>query len=81
MKPERFQQVMLRQDVPAAGLQRGDLAVLVDMVPHPQGGEEGAVLEVFNLRGDSLRVVTVPISAITTLGAEYLPAARPLISA
>ncbi|HUN05771.1 MAG TPA: hypothetical protein PLQ56_04200 [Aggregatilineales bacterium] len=81
MKPELYQQVMLIDDVPQAALQRGDLAVLLEYVPHPRGGEEGVVLEVFNILGESLRVVTVPVSAIGVLQADYLPVVRPLLSA
>jgi hypothetical protein len=81
MKPELYQQIMIVRDSREAGLQRGDLAMLVDYVPHPHGGEEGAVLEVFNILGESLRVVTVPVSAIATLQADYLPVARPLLPA
>jgi len=72
---------MLIDDVPQAALQRGDLAVLLEYVPHPRGGEEGVVLEVFNILGESLRVVTVPVSAIGVLQADYLPVVRPLLSA
>jgi hypothetical protein len=72
---------MIVKDVPQAGLQRGDLAMLVDYIPHPQGGEEGVVLEVFNILGESLRVVTIPVSAIAVLQADYLPVVRPLLSA
>lgn len=81
MRPELYQQIMIVKDVPQAGLQRGDLAMLVDYVPHPQGGEEGVVLEVFNILGESLRVVTIPVSAIAALQADYLPVVRPLLSA
>jgi len=81
MRPELYQQIMIVKDVSQAGLQRGDLAMLVDYVPHPQGGEEGVVLEVFNILGESLRVVTIPVSAIAALQADYLPVVRPLLSA
>lgn len=76
-----YQQIMIMKDVPQAGLQQGDLAMLVDYIPHPRGGEEGVVLEVFNILGESLRVVTVPVSAIGVLQADYLPVVRPLLSA
>lgn len=39
----------------------------IDRVPHPQGGEEGAILEVFSVSGDTIAVVTVPLSSIEAL--------------
>lgn len=78
MKPERYHEVALTRDVADAQLRAGDVAVLVDLVPHPSGGEQGAVLEVFNAVGDSIAVVTVPVSAIAPLRADQVPAVRPL---
>ena len=78
MKPELYQQIALTRDVPEAGLRRGDLAMLVDYVPHPRGGEEGAVLEIFNILGESIRVATVPVSAIETLRPDQMPSVRSL---
>jgi hypothetical protein len=33
-------------------------------VPHPNNGEQGCVLEVFNVTGESIAVVIVPVSDI-----------------
>lgn len=76
MTLELHQQVVLTRDVPDAHLHEGDVATLVDFVEHPSGGEQGAILEIFNALGDSIDVVTVPISAITALSAEHIPAVR-----
>jgi hypothetical protein len=76
MKPTLYQRVGLLQNWPDAGLRRGDVATVVDFAAHPAGGEEGCVLEVFNAIGESLRVVTVPISLVTPLTAEDIPAVR-----
>lgn len=73
---ELYKQVTLARDVPDANLYRGDVAVLVDFIEHPSGGERGAVLEVFNVLGDSIDVVTVPVSAIEPLRADQIPAVR-----
>jgi hypothetical protein len=51
---------------------------VIDYVPHPTGGEEGAILEIFNAIGESIAVVTVPISAIAPLRSDQIPAVRPL---
>ena len=78
MKLDLYQEVALVRDVPEAGLRAGDVAVLVDYVPHPAGGEEGAILEVFNAVGESIAVVTAPASAIAQLRADQVPSVRPL---
>ena len=78
MKIELYQQVAMTRNLSSADLRRGDLAMLVDYVAHPNGGEEGAVLEVFNAIGESVAVVTVPISAIAALRADQMPTVRSL---
>lgn len=62
MKP--YSQISLKQDFPEHRLKRGDIATLIDTIPHPQGGEDGCVLEVFNALGESIKTVIVPQSAI-----------------
>jgi hypothetical protein len=76
MKSELYQEVALTHDIPEANLRMGDVARLVDYVLHPSGGEEGAVLEVFNVLGESITVVTVPASSIASLRADQVPAVR-----
>ena len=81
MKPDLYSEVALTRDVPEHRLKRGDMATVVEYVRHPKGGEEGCVLEVFNVLGESIAVVTVPISAIEPLRADQIPAARTLARA
>ena len=76
MALELYKQITLTRDVAEANLYRGDVAVLVDFIEHPTGGEQGAILEVFNVLGESIDVVTVPISAIAPLTADQIPAVR-----
>jgi hypothetical protein len=78
MKPELYKEIALTRDIPAENLKKGDVAVVIDYVPHPTGGEEGAILEIFNAIGESIAVVTVPISAIAPLRSDQIPAVRPL---
>jgi hypothetical protein len=78
MTPNLYDRVALRCAVSEANLRAGDVATLVDFVDHPSGGEQGAILEVFNALGESLGVVTVPVSAIETLRADEMPCVRPL---
>jgi hypothetical protein len=79
MTMELYQEVSLTRDLPDKHLRKGDVAVLVDYVPHPTGGELGAILEIFNAVGESVGVVTIPISAIAPLRADQLPAVRPVL--
>jgi hypothetical protein len=78
MKPALYTRVVVNRDLPAEHLRRGDVATLVEYLEHPHGGEEGAILEIFNVLGESISIATVPISAIETLNAEYVPMARVL---
>ncbi len=78
MSLDLYERVVLRRDVAEYQLRRGDVAVLADRVPHPQGGEDGCVLEVFNAVGDSIAVVTVPESHVEPLRANEILAVRGL---
>ena len=61
---ELYQRVSLNKDFPEYGLKRGDIATLIDKVPHPSGKEEGYVLEIFNAIGESIKVIIVPKSTV-----------------
>lgn len=78
MKLDLYQRVALRRDVAEKRLRKGDVAVLVDRVPHPEGGEDGCVLEVFNALGESIAVVTVAESQIGPLRANEVLSVRRL---
>ena len=77
-KLDLYQYVALSQDVPEYNLKQGDVAMLIDYVTHPSGGEDGYILEVFNAVGDSLAVLTVPISTVSKLPSEAVLSVRPL---
>ena len=81
MKIALYEQVTLTQDIEAENLRKGDVATLIDYVAHPAGGETGAILEIFNAIGESIAVLTVPISVIAPLSGEYILSARPLAAA
>lgn len=81
MKPELYQEIALNRDFPEYNLHRGDIATLIDYVPHPTGNEEGAVLEIFNALGESVLVATVPISSIDTLQPDDILSIRRLAQA
>jgi hypothetical protein len=76
----KHQRVALRRDVEEHRLKKRDVAMLVDRVPHPSGGEPGVVLEVFNAMGESIAVVAVKESDIEPLRADEVLTVRPLVS-
>lgn len=67
-----YQEVALTRDLPDHQLKAGDIGTLVDIVPHPDGGEDGCVLEIFNAVGESITVVVVPKSAVEMLRADAI---------
>ena len=66
MKYELFKELVLTKDIPAKRLKKGDVATVVEYHPVPDG-EDGYSLEVFNVLGDTIDVITVPESAIELL--------------
>jgi hypothetical protein len=81
MTMELYQEVALTRDLPEYGLRAGDIAILVDFVPHPSDGEEGCILEVFNAIGASFAVIAVPISLVEVLRPDEILTVRPLAKA
>lgn len=79
MTLELYQDVALLCDLPEYNLRAGDIATLVDFVPHPYNGEEGCVLEIFNAVGESLAVITVPRSKVEVLRSDEILSVRSLV--
>jgi hypothetical protein len=78
MGAELYSRVALGRDLDEHGLKRGDVATLVDTVPHPDGQEEGFVLEIFNARGQSIATVVVRASDVERLREDEVLAVRAL---
>lgn len=76
-----YQEVALTRDLPEHQLKTGDIGTLVDIVPHPDGGEDGCVLEIFNAVGESIAVVVVSKSALEMLRADAILTMRPFAQA
>lgn len=76
-----FEQVSLRRDVAEQNLRAGDVARLVDIVPGPPNGPQGAVLEVFNALGQTMFVASVSVDDIEPLSADEVFSVRPLARA
>lgn len=81
MKLELYQRVALCRDMPLYQLKKGDVAMLVDRVPHPIQGEDGCVLEIFNALGESILVVAVSVSDVEILRADEVLSVRSLVQA
>jgi hypothetical protein len=76
-----YQRVALSRDLPEQGMHRGDVATIVDFVQHPEGGEDGCVLEVFNAVGESIAVVATSLSTVEPLRPDEVLSVRPLSGA
>ena len=79
MRPELYDRVALSRDVNEHSLREGDVALLVDRVPHPFGAGPGVVLEVFNAVGESTSVFVVKESEIEALRADEVLTVRSLV--
>jgi hypothetical protein len=79
MTVELFSEIALACDLPEEGLRRGDIATVIEKLPATQasGGEEGLILEVFNAIGETIALVTVPVSAVEPLRASEVLSVRP----
>lgn len=75
MRPELYTRVALIRDLPEVNLKQGDTAMYIDDLS-VKTGEAGAILEVFNALGESIAVVTVPISAIEAIRADQILSVR-----
>lgn len=61
-----FEEIVLSKDIPEKKLIKGDVATIVDY--HPvSNGEDGYSLEVFDVLGNTIAVITLPESAIEPL--------------
>ena len=77
MTYQLFEEVVLLRDVTDKGLLKGDVATIVEHHPVPDG-EDGYTLEVFNVLGDTIAVITLPESAIGPLAENEIFSVRAL---
>jgi hypothetical protein len=73
-----YDRVALTIALPDHDLRPGDIATLIEFIDHPTGGPRGCVLELFNALGQSIRVLTVPETAIEPLRSDEVLSVRPL---
>jgi len=71
MKYNLFEEVVLREDIANRGLQKGDVATIVD---YHKGStcEDGYSLEIFNALGKTIAIVTVSESSICSFSEDNI---------
>lgn len=69
---ELYQRVSLVRDVEEYGLKKGDVATLVEFIDHPAKGEKGCVLEILNALGQTIDIITLPVSSVESLKADEI---------
>lgn len=74
-----FEEVVLLKDIPEKKLKKGDVATIVEHLPVSKG-EDGYSLEVFNALGETIAVITVPVSAIEPLTENEIFSIRSLVT-
>jgi len=70
MAYQLFTRVAPKEDLPAHGLQRGDVATIVEAHSGKEKQERGYSLEIFNAIGETIAVVTVRESQIEPLAPD-----------
>lgn len=75
-----YDQVSLKNDLPEYRLKKGDIGTVLDIVKHPEGKEDGIVLEIFNALGGSIQVIAVPFLQIDLLQKDEILSVRKLNS-
>jgi hypothetical protein len=78
---ELYKEASLTADVPSHGLKAGDVGTVVELLPHPQGGPRGVILEIFSALGDTVAVVTVSETQVEPLSDDEVWAVRRLAKA
>lgn len=76
-----FSRVVLTRDLPEEGLRAGDVGVVVEHYPAQASTPEGYELEVFSATGETLAVVSVPVSSVREASSREVLSARELASA
>lgn len=76
-----YKEAVLLRDIPENRLHAGDVGTVVEILQHPTGGPRGVMLEVFNVLGDSIAIVTLPETEIEPLADDEVWHARRLARA
>jgi len=70
-----YSDAILLRDLPEAGLCRGDIGTIVE-VHHVRGLETGYSVEFFDILGNTVEIITLPMSDLRLPTAADRPAAR-----
>ncbi len=73
---ELHKEAALTSDLPADHLKAGDVGTVVEILPHPQGGPRGIMLEVSSALGHTVAIVTVPETQVQPLSDDEVWAVR-----
>ncbi|MBK8044706.1 MAG: DUF4926 domain-containing protein [Haliscomenobacter sp.] len=76
MKYALFSRVALLEDIPDFQLKAGDLVTIVDYLPANEFHGNGYVVEVFDVLGETLGVLTVDENQLQSLQPHAIPAMR-----
>ena len=75
---EMFGDVIVTRDIPELGLRVGDVGTIVERHVVPDVREEGYSVEFFNMTGNTIAVITVPVGALRLPTPADRPAVRAL---
>jgi hypothetical protein len=78
---ELYKEAVILRDIPEDRLHAGDVGTVVEILPHPTGGPRGIILEVFNVLGDTIAIVTLPETEVEALADDEVWHARRLARA
>ncbi len=67
MKYKLYTNVAFSENIPQHGIEKGDVATIVDFHPSANNNEDGYSLEVFNAIGQTIAIVVVGESKIELL--------------
>jgi hypothetical protein len=76
MKYALFSRVALLEDIPDFQLKAGDLVTIVDYLPANEFHGNGYVVEVFDVLGETLGVLTVDENQLQSLQPHAIPSMR-----
>lgn len=77
MKFDLYQEIVLKYDIPNENIKKGDVATIVEYISS-NSGEGGYCLEVFNVLGDTIKVITVSESDIELMNENEVFSVRSL---
>ena len=79
MKYELYNEIVFNQDIAEYSIKKGDIGTLIDYYSSPDSGmEDGYSVEIFDVFGNTINVVSIPESKISKLKQNSVLSAREL---